>query len=73
MKKADMTIETIIKFVLVLAVVGVLLFLVYDKFSLFEQSNNCEERGGSCTEDCNGKTLLLAGCENEEVCCISIT
>lgn len=74
MKKSSISIETIIKFVLVLAVAGVLLFLLSEKFSLFKQSNSCEERGGICTDKCEDRIISLLGCDKEkkEVCCMGI-
>lgn len=67
-----MTIETIIKLVLVLVVAFTLIFIFSDKTSLFQKSNTCEQRGGICTTACDGETILLAGCEEGQVCCVDI-
>jgi len=79
MKKADMSINVIIGFVLVLIVFAVLLFVIVNKFGFFRSSiENCEVKGGACVpaddckcedSNCENRRYPINYCGDGEVCC----
>ena len=69
-KKAEISISMIITIVIVLAVVGILMWIFSDKFTILQKSLNCEESGGICTTECNTEPMIRKGCEEGETCCL---
>jgi Tfp pilus assembly protein PilE len=70
-KATSLLIYTLIGFALVILIVAILLFITSGSFASFIKSNECTNRGGFCTTNCNGAILHLEGCKQEEVCCLN--
>ena len=64
---------TIIGFALLFLVMVVIILVLSGKMDLFVKSNECTQRGGYCTSDCDGIILYLDGCNEGQVCCMQPT
>ena len=79
MKKADMSMQTIVVAVIVLFIAAILLYMVGTRLGLFDSSiGACEDRGGVCMSQCGPNMqpyhLGNTACERQgggSVCCIS--
>ena len=76
MKKADMSMQTIVVAVIVLFIAAILIYMSGTRLGLFDQSvSACEDRGGQCMGRCGaGLQPYYVGnsaCGEGQVCCIS--
>jgi len=73
MQKKGLAINMIIWLVLALIVLVIMGFLIARSSGEYTKGTSCENTGGKCvkTTECEGKKSFIAGCEKDEVCCIT--
>lgn len=75
MKKADMSMQTIVVAVIVLFIAAILIYMAGTRLGLFDQTvGACEDAGGVCRTSCDGNLRPFfvgnSGCSEGQVCCM---
>jgi len=74
MKKADLSIQTIVSFALVLIILAVMMYIISDKMGAARTgTHSCETKGGECVRnarECDAGTAVFE-CPDKMVCCLN--
>jgi len=74
MKKADLSIQTIVSFALLLIILVVMAYIISDKLGAARtEAHSCETKGGECVRnagECDSGTATFE-CPNKMICCLN--